>query len=159
MEEDIRLVGYFKNEDSEREYLSFFCQKGLRGALPRPSFWQDCIWPSSSVWIYGSIYTSAAHTAATVWYQLTRRTRVDLKVVSRRRWAQPHPVWSTVGALSRGQRSAFSTGWCANIPYTNTKKNQTLKSTDVIKDAGRHWLESLLLHVIQSLKKLHSLKY
>lgn len=37
MEEDIRLVGYFKNEDSEREYLSFFGQKGLRGALPRPS--------------------------------------------------------------------------------------------------------------------------
>lgn len=27
MEEDIRLVGYFKNKDSEREYLSFFLVK------------------------------------------------------------------------------------------------------------------------------------
>lgn len=76
MEEDIRLVGYFKNEDSEREYLSF----GLGEALMTGLHLTQLI-----CWIYGSIYTSAAHTAATVWYQLTRRTRVDLKVVSRRR--------------------------------------------------------------------------
>lgn len=59
MEEDIRLVGYFKNEDSERECLSFvlFLSKGavcLALGDDRTALTQLICW------IYGSIYTSAA---------------------------------------------------------------------------------------------------
>lgn len=36
---------------------------------------------------------------------------------------QLHPIWPTVGALSRGQSSAISAPWCANVMYTTAKES------------------------------------
>lgn len=63
MEEDIRLVGYFKNEDSERECLVLWVCEELRFAL---SF----NWAAfNAAHLCG--FTAPFLPAATVWSQLT----------------------------------------------------------------------------------------
>lgn len=84
MEEDIRLIGYFKNEDSERECAAaewrafetdvFFLLRSLAtpvdalnwavGSLCLHTLHQESSLTPSSPWIYRSIFTPAAHTAA-----------------------------------------------------------------------------------------------
>lgn len=64
MEEDIRLVGYFKNEDSERECLSLWACEGLRFAL-------YCNWAVFNAAHLGG-FTALFLPAATVWSRLTR---------------------------------------------------------------------------------------
>lgn len=68
MEEDIRLIGYFKSEESERECARLLLDISFFFCCPNTASVDESVMgfpvPStpSSRWIYRSIFTTAAHT-------------------------------------------------------------------------------------------------
>lgn len=99
------------------------------------------------MWIYSSIFTSAAHTAATVWPWLTHCMSVELKVVCTYRWAALTSCgWMWVGDLLEVKVHIFP---LSDVQTSRMQLPKKKAQTDVIcKDTSRTLSESSGKHLL-----------